>query len=99
MLHGPTLPGPMPSTSPYRRRLMARLLMLVPLLALAACADVVQPTAADGSAREALGAPAAAGYIVVLNTPADATPAVARARAEQVAGDVRVRPSRVFSAV
>jgi len=78
---------------------MARLPILVPLFALAACADVVPPTAAGGPAREALGAPAAAGYIVVLNTPADASPAVARARAEQVAGDVRVRPSRVFSAV
>ena len=35
---------------------MARLPILVPLLALAACADVVQPTVPGGPAREALGA-------------------------------------------
>ena len=40
-----------------------------------------------------------AGYIVVLNAEADATPAVNRIRAERVAGEVRVRPSRVFSGV
>jgi subtilisin family serine protease len=78
---------------------MPRLLAIIPLLTLAACADVVQPTAPGGSAQQALGAGGAAGYIVVLHTQADAAPAAARARAENVAASVGVRASRVFAGV
>jgi subtilisin family serine protease len=78
---------------------MARPHLLIPLLALAACADAVEPTASAGPAREALGARGAAGYIVVLNEDAGALPAVARGRAERVAAAVGARASHVYSGV
>lgn len=78
---------------------MARPLVFVTLLTLAACADAVQPIAPGGTAGEALGARGAAGYIVVLKEEAGATPAAARARAERVAGAVGARASRVYGAV
>ncbi len=78
---------------------MPRLLALIPLLALAACADVVQPIAPGGSAQQALGAGGSAGYIVVLHAQAGAAPAAARARAENVAAAAGIRASRVFAGV
>jgi subtilisin family serine protease len=79
---------------------MARLHLLIPLLALAACSDVAQPTASAGPPQEALGARGtAAGYIVVLNEERGALPAAARGRAEQVAATVAARPSHVFAGV
>jgi subtilisin family serine protease len=78
---------------------MPRLFAIIPLLALAACADVVQPIAPGGSAQQALGAGGAGGYIVVLHEDAGAAPAAARARAENVAAAVGVRASRVFAGV
>ncbi|HEX6371358.1 MAG TPA: S8 family peptidase [Longimicrobium sp.] len=77
---------------------MTRLLVFIPLLTLAACADVVPPTAVR-SGQEASAAQGAAGYIVVLDAEADARPSVNRIRVERVAGEVRVRPSRVYSGV
>jgi subtilisin family serine protease len=78
---------------------MARPLVFVTLLTLAACADVVQPIAPGGTAGEGLGPRGAAGYIVVLNEDAGATPAAARSRAERVAGEAGARASRVFAGV
>lgn len=78
---------------------MTRLLVFVPLFTLAACADVVQPTAPVRAGQEATASQGTAGYIVVLDAEADAAPSVNRIRAERVAGEVRVRPDRVYSGV
>jgi subtilisin family serine protease len=78
---------------------MTRLLLLVPLLALAACGDVVQTTAPDGSARASIGAAGAAGYIVVMKEEAGASATVARGRAERAATAVGARASHVYGGV
>jgi subtilisin family serine protease len=78
---------------------MTRLLVFVPLLTLAACADAVQPTAPVRAGQEATAAQGGAAYIVVLNAENDVAPSLNRIRAERVAGEVRVRPSRVYSGV
>ena len=77
---------------------MTRLLGFVPLLTWTACADAVQPTAPVRAGHEAA-AQGAAGYIVVLNAEGDVAPSLSRLRAERVAGEVRVRPDRVYSGV
>jgi subtilisin family serine protease len=79
---------------------MARPFAFVSLLALAACADVMQPPAATETTRApAPTASGAASYIVVLNEEPAATPAAAGARVERVAGELRVRPAHVFRGV
>jgi subtilisin family serine protease len=78
---------------------MPRLHRLLPLLALAACADVAQTPVSAGDPQLAVGAGGAAGYIVVLDGAPGATPAAARSRAGEVAARVGARPSRVFGGV
>ena len=78
---------------------MPRPYVLIALVALAACSDVLQPPAPGAPARTMARAPEAAGYIVVLTEKAGATPAAARARAEQVAAEAGVHPARIFAAV
>jgi subtilisin family serine protease len=80
---------------------MARLLILVPLLTLAACADAARTTAPTASDQAPAAAGEAAAYIVVLNTDAGDAPApeAVRGRAEKVAGAVGVRASRVYAGV
>ena len=79
---------------------MRRPFLLVSLLALAACSDVTQPPTAAAPGGPALASAGdAAGYIVVLRAERGATPAAARARAEQVAAAAGVRADRVFTAV
>jgi subtilisin family serine protease len=78
---------------------MARPLVFISLLILAACADAVEPMVPGDTAIEALGARGGTGYIVVLDEDARATPAAARARAQTVAGEVGARTSRVFAGV
>ena len=78
---------------------MPRSFAFLPLVMLAACADVVQTPVPGDESHQALGAGGAAGYIVVLTEDAGATPGAARGRAGRVAEAVGARPSRVFAGV
>jgi aqualysin 1 len=78
---------------------MKHVLSFIALLTLAACADVVQPTAPAATDLAEVGPDGTAAYIVVLHEEDGEAPAAARAGVEKVAAGVRARPQRVFTAV